>query len=102
MGGCTLNILYDNTLQLNHTFTSAGVHCLDISVRNDISQLQSSFSVTVKKSSELDCAKGHKVGEEMVKHSGGPMKVSQTFISHSPKKKEETTREIYSNPGDVT
>uniref|UniRef100_A0A3Q3VP07 PKD domain-containing protein n=1 Tax=Mola mola TaxID=94237 RepID=A0A3Q3VP07_MOLML len=52
MGGCTLNMLYENTLQLNHTFTSAGIHCLDISVRNDISKLQSSFSVTVKRSSD--------------------------------------------------
>uniref|UniRef100_A0A3B3ZFD3 PKD domain-containing protein n=1 Tax=Periophthalmus magnuspinnatus TaxID=409849 RepID=A0A3B3ZFD3_9GOBI len=43
-GGCTLTMLYENTLWLNHTFTSTGVHCLDISVRNDISKLQTSFS----------------------------------------------------------
>ncbi|XP_041819334.1 transmembrane protein 130 [Chelmon rostratus] len=47
--GCTLTILYENTLQLNHTFTSAGIHCLDISVRNDISKLQTSFSLYVKR-----------------------------------------------------
>lgn len=50
-GSCTLTMLYENTLQLNHTFTSAGVHCLDISVRNDISKLQTSFSLYVKRSS---------------------------------------------------
>ncbi|KAI3365578.1 hypothetical protein L3Q82_010659 [Scortum barcoo] len=44
-GGCTLTMLYENTLRLNHTFTSVGVHCLEISVRNDISKLQSSFSI---------------------------------------------------------
>ncbi|KAM4715251.1 transmembrane protein 130 [Anableps anableps] len=47
--GCTLAMLYDNTLELNHTFTSAGVHCLDISVRNDISKLQTSFSLYVRR-----------------------------------------------------
>lgn len=51
-GGCTLTMLYENTLRLNHTFTSAGVHCLDISIRNDISKLQTSFSLNVKGSSE--------------------------------------------------
>ncbi|XP_077407000.1 transmembrane protein 130 isoform X2 [Vanacampus margaritifer] len=50
-GGCTLTLLYENTLRLNHTFTSAGVHCLDISVRNDISKLQTSFNLFVRKSS---------------------------------------------------
>ncbi|KAM7381936.1 hypothetical protein PAMA_012681 [Pampus argenteus] len=61
-GGCTLTMLYENTLWLNHTFTSAGVHCLDISVRNDISQLQSSFSLYVRKNNNahmffiLSCA----------------------------------------------
>ncbi|XP_041830812.1 transmembrane protein 130 [Melanotaenia boesemani] len=49
-GGCTLTMLYENTLRLNHTFTSAGVHCLDISVRNDISKLQTSFSLYVRRS----------------------------------------------------
>ncbi|CAJ1080713.1 transmembrane protein 130 [Xyrichtys novacula] len=48
--GCTLTMLYENTLRLNHTFTSAGIHCLDISVHNDISKLQSSFSIYVKRS----------------------------------------------------
>ncbi|XP_029978487.1 transmembrane protein 130 [Sphaeramia orbicularis] len=50
-GGCTLTLLYENVLRLNHTFTSAGVHCLDITVRNDISKLQSSFSLYVKRNS---------------------------------------------------
>uniref|UniRef100_A0AAV2LF24 PKD domain-containing protein n=1 Tax=Knipowitschia caucasica TaxID=637954 RepID=A0AAV2LF24_KNICA len=50
-GGCTLTMLYGNTLWLNHTFTSTGVHCLDISVRNDISKLQTSFSLFVKRNS---------------------------------------------------
>uniref|UniRef100_A0A8C6WQP9 Transmembrane protein 130 n=1 Tax=Neogobius melanostomus TaxID=47308 RepID=A0A8C6WQP9_9GOBI len=49
-GGCTLTMLYENTLWLNHTFTATGVHCLDISVRNDISKLQTSFSLFVKRS----------------------------------------------------
>ncbi|XP_072312301.1 transmembrane protein 130 [Eucyclogobius newberryi] len=48
-GGCTLTMLYENTLWLNHTFTSTGVYCLDISVRNDISKLQTSFSLFVKR-----------------------------------------------------
>uniref|UniRef100_A0A3B5A0F5 Transmembrane protein 130 n=1 Tax=Stegastes partitus TaxID=144197 RepID=A0A3B5A0F5_9TELE len=60
-GGCTLTMLYENTLRLNHTFTSTGVHCLDISVRNDISKLQSSFSLYVRRSNPhkffiLSCA----------------------------------------------
>ncbi|XP_068439594.1 transmembrane protein 130 [Clinocottus analis] len=46
---CTLTMLYENTLRLNHTFTSAGVHCLDISVHNDISKLQTSFSLFVRR-----------------------------------------------------
>ncbi|XP_029384255.1 transmembrane protein 130 [Echeneis naucrates] len=49
MGGCTLTMLYENTLRLNHTFTSVGVHCLDISVRNDVSKLETSFSLNVKR-----------------------------------------------------
>ena len=53
--GCTLTMLYENTLRLNHTFTSAGVHCLEISVRNDVSKLQTSFSLVVKKNSECPC-----------------------------------------------
>ena len=51
-GGCTLTMLYENTLWLNHTFTSAGVHCVDLIVRNDISKLQTSFSLSVKRNSE--------------------------------------------------
>ncbi|XP_061666869.1 transmembrane protein 130 isoform X2 [Syngnathoides biaculeatus] len=49
-GGCTLTTLYENSLRLNHTFTSAGVHCLDISARNDISKLETSFSLFVRES----------------------------------------------------
>ncbi|XP_070707737.1 transmembrane protein 130 [Pempheris klunzingeri] len=49
-GGCTLTMLYENTLRLNHTFTSPGIHCLDISIRNDISKLETSFSLYVKNS----------------------------------------------------
>ncbi|XP_062234727.1 transmembrane protein 130 [Platichthys flesus] len=61
MGGCTLTMLYENTLRLNHTFTSPGVHCLDISVRNEISKLQTSFSLYVKRNNPqlffmLSCA----------------------------------------------
>nr|XP_019938495.1 PREDICTED: transmembrane protein 130 [Paralichthys olivaceus] len=62
LGGCTLTMLYENTLRLNHTFTSAGVHCLDISVRNEISKLQTSFSLYVKRNNNphlffmLSCA----------------------------------------------
>ncbi|KAM8729900.1 transmembrane protein 130 isoform 1-T3 [Acanthopagrus schlegelii] len=61
-GGCTLSMLYENTLRLNHTFTSIGVHCLEITVRNDISKLQTSFSLYVKRASNthiffvLSCA----------------------------------------------
>ncbi|KAK1881784.1 Transmembrane protein 130 [Dissostichus eleginoides] len=61
-GGCTLTMLYGNTLRLNHTFTSTGVHCLDISVRNEISKLQTSFSIYVKRNNNahmffiLSCA----------------------------------------------
>lgn len=51
-GTCTLTMLYENTLWLNHTFTSAGIHCLDISIQNDISKLQTSFSLSVKRNSE--------------------------------------------------
>lgn len=51
-GGCTLSMLYENTLQLSHTFTSAGVHCLDISIRNDISKLHTSFSLDVRRNCE--------------------------------------------------
>lgn len=48
--GCTLTILYENTLRLNHTFTTPGVHCVDISVHNDISKMETSFSINVKRS----------------------------------------------------
>ncbi|CAL8260730.1 unnamed protein product [Arctogadus glacialis] len=44
---CTRSVLYSHMLRLNHTFASSGLHCLDISVQNDISSLHSSFSVYV-------------------------------------------------------
>ncbi|XP_049614491.1 transmembrane protein 130 [Syngnathus scovelli] len=53
-GSCTLTMLYGNTLWLNHTFTTAGVHCLDISVRNDISKLQTSFNLFVRKNNNTN------------------------------------------------
>ncbi|KAM9774433.1 transmembrane protein 130 [Syngnathus typhle] len=53
-GGCTLTMLSGNTLWLNHTFTTAGVHCLDISVRNDISKLQTSFNLFVRKNNNTN------------------------------------------------
>ncbi|XP_051928640.1 transmembrane protein 130 [Hippocampus zosterae] len=52
-GGCMLTVLYENTLWLNHTFTSTGVHCLNISIRNDISKLQTSFSLMVRKNNNM-------------------------------------------------
>lgn len=51
-GSCTLAMLYENTLRLNHTFTSAGVHCLELIVHNDISKLQMSFNLSVKRNCE--------------------------------------------------
>ncbi|KAM3859850.1 transmembrane protein 130 [Diretmus argenteus] len=48
--GCTLTTLYGNTLLLDHTFTSTGVHCLDITARNDISKLQTSYNLYVRRS----------------------------------------------------
>ncbi|XP_077482603.1 transmembrane protein 130-like [Stigmatopora argus] len=53
-GGCTLTMLYENTLWLNHTFTSAGVHCLNISVRNDVSKMETSFSLFVRKNNNTN------------------------------------------------
>uniref|UniRef100_A0A4W5LKN7 Uncharacterized protein n=1 Tax=Hucho hucho TaxID=62062 RepID=A0A4W5LKN7_9TELE len=47
--GCHLSMLYENTMILNHTFTALGVHCLDISARNDISKLQTSYSIFVRR-----------------------------------------------------
>ncbi|XP_067100622.1 transmembrane protein 130 isoform X2 [Osmerus mordax] len=47
--GCQLTMLYENTLKLNHTFTSTGVHCLDISARNEVSTLQTSYSFFVRR-----------------------------------------------------
>ncbi|KAM8836867.1 transmembrane protein 130 isoform 2-T2 [Spinachia spinachia] len=49
LASCTPTVLYGNTLRLNHTFTAAGVHCLDISARNDISRMETSFSLHVRR-----------------------------------------------------
>ena len=47
--GCHLTMLYENTMTLNHTFTALGVHCLDISARNDISKLQTTYNIFVRR-----------------------------------------------------
>ncbi|CAB1313131.1 unnamed protein product [Coregonus sp. 'balchen'] len=52
--GCHLTMLYENTMILNHTFTSLGVHCLDISARNDISKLQTSYSIFVRRDPSIN------------------------------------------------
>ncbi|KAJ7984694.1 hypothetical protein DPEC_G00357410 [Dallia pectoralis] len=44
---CHLTTLYENTLRLHHIFTAPGVHCLDISAHNNISQKQMSYSIFV-------------------------------------------------------
>ncbi|KAF7204726.1 transmembrane protein 130 [Nothobranchius furzeri] len=45
--GCTLTMMYGKTLHVNHTFTTTGAHCLDISVSNNVSKLRTSFSLNV-------------------------------------------------------
>uniref|UniRef100_A0A4W5M2K8 Transmembrane protein 130 n=1 Tax=Hucho hucho TaxID=62062 RepID=A0A4W5M2K8_9TELE len=52
--GCHLSMLYENTMILNHTFTALGVHCLDISARNDISKLQTSYSIFVRRDPSIN------------------------------------------------
>ncbi|KAJ8245977.1 hypothetical protein GJAV_G00262350 [Gymnothorax javanicus] len=37
--------LYGNTFNLNYTFTSSGKYCLNMTVRNDISALQTSYDI---------------------------------------------------------
>ncbi|XP_028332689.1 transmembrane protein 130 [Gouania willdenowi] len=51
--GCSLTMLYQNQMHLSHTFTSSGYHCLDLSVRNDVSELQTSFSLYIKQTSNI-------------------------------------------------
>ncbi|XP_014826457.1 PREDICTED: transmembrane protein 130 isoform X1 [Poecilia mexicana] len=45
--GCTLTLLRAASLRLNHTFGSAGLHCLDVSARNAVSALRATFSLKV-------------------------------------------------------
>ncbi|KAM4624271.1 transmembrane protein 130 [Polymixia lowei] len=47
--GCTATTLNGSSLHLDHTFTSTGVYCLDISAHNDISKLQASYSLYVRR-----------------------------------------------------
>jgi len=47
---CNLVRLYGNIFNLNYTFTSAGTYCLDLSVRNNISNLQTSYDIYVQSS----------------------------------------------------
>uniref|UniRef100_A0A3B3U857 Transmembrane protein 130 n=1 Tax=Poecilia latipinna TaxID=48699 RepID=A0A3B3U857_9TELE len=42
--GCTLTLLRAASLRLNHTFGSAGLHCLDVSARNAVSALRVTFN----------------------------------------------------------
>lgn len=42
--------LYENIFNLNYTFTSVGTFCLEISVRNNISNLQTSYNIHVQDS----------------------------------------------------
>ncbi|NP_001103504.1 transmembrane protein 130 precursor [Danio rerio] len=45
---CSLVQIYENTFCLDYTFTSVGTHCLDLSVKNNISSLQTFYSVYVQ------------------------------------------------------
>ncbi|XP_077057262.1 transmembrane protein 130 [Siphateles boraxobius] len=47
---CNLVKLYGNIYNLNYTFTSVGTFCLDLSVRNNISNLQTSYDIYVQSS----------------------------------------------------
>lgn len=47
---CNLVRLYGNLFNLNYTFTSVGTYCLDLSVRNNISNLQTSYDIYVQSS----------------------------------------------------
>ncbi len=47
---CNLVRLYGNIFNLNYTFRSVGTHCLDLSVRNNISNLQTSYNIYVQSS----------------------------------------------------
>ncbi|PWA22609.1 hypothetical protein CCH79_00020929, partial [Gambusia affinis] len=45
--GCTLTLLPATSLRLSHTFTSAGLHCLDVGARNAVSALRTTFNLKV-------------------------------------------------------
>ncbi|XP_043957996.1 transmembrane protein 130 [Gambusia affinis] len=45
--GCTLTLLRAASLRLSHTFTSAGLHCLDVGARNAVSALRTTFNLKV-------------------------------------------------------
>ncbi|XP_056109012.1 transmembrane protein 130 [Rhinichthys klamathensis goyatoka] len=47
---CNLVRLHGNIFNLNYTFTSVGTYCLDLSVRNNISNLQTSYDIYVQSS----------------------------------------------------
>uniref|UniRef100_A0A8C1YL77 Transmembrane protein 130 n=1 Tax=Cyprinus carpio TaxID=7962 RepID=A0A8C1YL77_CYPCA len=47
---CNLVRLYGNQFNLNYTFRSVGTYCLDLSVRNIISNLQTSYNIYVQSS----------------------------------------------------
>ncbi|XP_048026599.1 transmembrane protein 130 isoform X1 [Megalobrama amblycephala] len=47
---CNLVRLYGNIFNLSYTFTSVGTYCLDLSVRNNISNLQTSYNIYVQSS----------------------------------------------------
>ncbi|XP_051529775.1 transmembrane protein 130 isoform X1 [Myxocyprinus asiaticus] len=47
---CNIVRLYDNKFNLNYTFRSVGTYCLDLSVTNDISSLQTSYYIYVQSS----------------------------------------------------
>ncbi|KAK7122827.1 hypothetical protein R3I94_019815 [Phoxinus phoxinus] len=47
---CKLVRLYGNIFNLNYTFTSVGTYCLDLSVKNNISNLQTSYDIYVQSS----------------------------------------------------
>ncbi|KAF4106690.1 transmembrane protein 130 isoform X2 [Onychostoma macrolepis] len=47
---CNLVRLNGNIFNLNYTFRSVGTHCLDLSVRNNISNLQTSYNIYVQSS----------------------------------------------------
>ncbi|XP_031416998.1 transmembrane protein 130 isoform X2 [Clupea harengus] len=45
---CSLVELYENKFTLSHTFSSEGTYCLEISAHNDVSMLQTSYSIHVQ------------------------------------------------------